>query len=164
MADNLPSEIDLTLGREFSTDFHDKFESVRRYINFVKDGGEFWEFNNTRFRSLTLEAIYGDFTPHPWTETIFQKDIWKAEEDQNQWLSTYKKFFGSLPALAPGEMAVEEIYHYELYDGNNCEYCDRHIDLLRKSKYHGMCNFCSEAEDYRRVGFFAEAVSEFPLE
>ena len=161
--EHLPEEIDLTLGRLFSTEFRDKFDTVNRYHHYTISAGEFYELTE---RAAWLDGLLFNITPHPWSETIFMKDAWAVEEHLNAWFNNYLKFFGELPELQPGELAISELHYMSMYDGRKCEYCGTDIDLLTKSSYNGMCNVCTEQHDYRRNGFFAEDVSEseFPLE
>lgn len=161
--EHLPEEIDLTLGRLFSTEWNDKYDTHRRYLNYTVSVGEFYDFSG---RSTILEDLMFNITPHPWSNTIFMKDAWENEELLNAWFNNYLKFFGNLPELSPGEMAISELHYMAMYDGKKCEYCGTDIDLLTKSAYNGMCNVCTEDHDYRRNGFFAEDTSSefFPLE
>lgn len=161
--EHLPEEIDLTLGRLFSTEWNDKFDTVRRYSHYTVSSGEFYDLAGGR--SVMLDEIMFNITPHPWSDTIFMKDAWTNEEQLNVWFNNYLKYFGELPELSPGEIAFSELHYMAMYDGRKCEQCGNDIDLLTKSAYHGMCNVCTEHHDYSRNGFFAEDTSDFfPLE
>ena len=80
--DHLPEEIDLTLGRLFSTEPRDKFDSARHYHDYVNGTGSFYDMSS---RSMELDRIFGNIEPHPWSDTIFQKDIWERERAREEW-------------------------------------------------------------------------------
>jgi hypothetical protein len=158
--EHLPEEIDLTFGRLFSTEWNDKFDNVRRYINYTEDVGELYNLTG-QFRML--ENLTFVITPHPWAETIFKKDLWDHDSNRDAWLWTYQRFFGEYPSMTEEEKRSSELMYYEMYDGKTCEYCVNTIDFFTKSRYSGMCNICTEREDYiRKHGFFAEEILDTP--